>query len=150
METWIIWLTVAAALIIIELLTQWIATFCIAIGCIAAMIAYLCGAPMAWQLVWLATGTIGGFVCFIPLFKRRIERKRHASGTAEASNMDAMLGRKAKVIVAIPADGLGRVKLDGDNWQAQCDTPVEVGVEVTVTGYDSIILQVAPSDESAG
>lgn len=149
MEVWIIWLIFAATLVIIELLTQWISAFCLAIGCIAAMIAELCGASVVWQLVWLAIGTIAGFVCFIPLFKRRIERKKLASDSSGVSNMDALLGRKAKVIVPIPTDGLGRVKLDGDNWQAECAIPVESGAEVKVVGYDSIILKVIPVNEDA-
>lgn len=146
MEVWIIWLIFAAALVIVELLTQWISSFCLAIGCLAAMIAELCGASVVWQLVWLAIGTIVGFVCFIPMFKHRIERKKLASDSTGASNMDALVGRKARVIVDIPSEGLGRVKLDGDNWQAECAIPVASGSEVKVVGYDSIILKVIPAN----
>lgn len=146
MEVWIIWLIFAAALVIVELLTQWISAFCLAIGCIAAMIAELCGASVVWQLVWLAIGTIVGFVCFIPFFKRRIERRKLAADHDGVSNMDALIGRNARVIADIPAQGLGRVKLDGDNWQAQCAVPVTVGTEVKVVGYDSIILKVIPAE----
>lgn len=149
MEIWIVWLIFAATLVIVELLTQWISSFCLAIGCIAAMIAELCGASLVWQLVWLAIGTIAGFVCFIPLFKKRIERKKLASDHDGVSNMDALVGRKARVMVAIPDDGLGRVKLDGDNWQAECAIPVPVGSEVRVVGYDSIILKVIPIEGNA-
>lgn len=150
MEVWIIWLIFAAALVIVELLTQWISSFCLAIGCMAAMIGELCGASVVWQLVWLALGTIAGFVCFIPFFKHRIERKKlSADPAAAASNMDALVGRTARVIVQIPSQGLGRVKLDGDNWQAACAIPVAVGAEVKVVGYDSIILKVIPVNQSA-
>lgn len=145
MDAWIIWLICAVALIIVELLTQWISTFCLAVGCLAALIAELCGASVAWQLFWLGVGTIAGFVCFMPLFKKRVEKRRLAADGNHLSNMDALIGRRGRVIVSIPAGGLGRVKIDGDNWQAECAVTVDEGAEVTVTGYDSIILKVTPA-----
>lgn len=144
MEAWIIWLIFAAALVIVELLTQWVSSFCLAIGCVVALVAGLCGCTLAWQLVWLALGTIVAFVCFIPLFKRRVERRHLKDSNAAVSNMDALIGRKARVIVDIPAGGIGRVKLDGDNWQASSPVAVSEGAEVTVEAYDSIILKVLP------
>lgn len=147
MDPWIIWIIFAVTLVIVELLTQWVSSFCLAIGCIAALVAYLLGCDTVWQLVWLAIGTIVGFVCFIPVFKKRVEKRRLASLHEPVSNMDALIGRTGRVIVAIPAGGIGRMRIDGDNWQAECSLPIAEGAMARVEGYDSIILKVVPADK---
>jgi membrane protein implicated in regulation of membrane protease activity len=60
--------------------------------------------------------------------------------------MDALIGRFAVVVEDIPASGLGRVKLDGDNWQAKCAGGLAAASSqrVEVVDYDSIILIVKP------
>ena len=59
--------------------------------------------------------------------------------------MGALIGRTAIVTERINGSAVqGRVKLDGDNWQAVClDTvAAEPGDEVEIVGYNSIILHV--------
>ena len=60
------------------------------------------------------------------------------------SNMDALIGRVVETVEDIPQHGVGRVKVDGDRWQARCNGDMEVpaGSRVRITGYDSIILEV--------
>ena len=59
--------------------------------------------------------------------------------------MDALKGRVAEVVETIPSDGgFGRVRVDGDRWQARSvdGGAFSVGDKVRVIGYDSIILDV--------
>jgi membrane protein implicated in regulation of membrane protease activity len=59
--------------------------------------------------------------------------------------MDALIGRVVVVTQTIPADGdLGRIKIDGDNWQARSvnGEEIEEGRKVRVVSYDSIIIEV--------
>lgn len=147
MDSWVIWLIFAVALVIVELLTQWVSTFCLAIGCVASLIINLCGGNVVWQLVGLGLGTLCGFIGFIPFFKKRALRMA-LRNSQHASNMDALIGRIGIVIVDIPAHGIGRVKIDGDNWQAECrNHNIKVGEKVSVSGYESIILKVEPVEK---
>ncbi|MBQ5697152.1 MAG: NfeD family protein [Muribaculaceae bacterium] len=143
MESWILWLIVTAVLILIELFTGMIATFCLAFGCLLAMVMTLFGCGIEWQLGALAVGTVIAFIAFAPLIRRLQSRRGKAA--AEVSNMDALKGRVAEVVEIIPSDGgCGRVRIDGDRWQARSVDGVafSVGDKVRVVGYDSIILDV--------
>lgn len=144
MEIWLIWLIVAALLIIVELLTMWIATFCIAVGCLAAMAVALLGLSLEWQIGALAIGGVVGFVLFAPFVRRLYDKAGRHRSVESLSNMDALIGREVRVIEAIPVDGVGRVKVDGDNWQVRthAGVAVDVGTKVRIIGYDSIILDV--------
>ena len=61
------------------------------------------------------------------------------------SNADAIIGRKAKVSQDIPANGYGRVAIDGDDWKATASTDIKKGDTVTIVTRESIILTVEPA-----
>lgn len=142
MESWILWLIVTAVLILIELFTGMIATFCLAFGCLLAMVLTLFGCGIEWQLGALAVGTVIAFIAFAPLIRRLQSRKGKA--VDEVSNMDALKGRVVDVIEEIPCGGCGRVRVDGDRWQARSvdGCSFSVGDKVRVVSYYSIILDV--------
>lgn len=146
MEMWIIWLIVAAALVITEVLTQMIWTLCLAIGCIGALVASLFGASIVWQIVIMAIVSVVAFVWLIPVFKRWHEESNRRERRDDRTGMDALLGRKAVVTEEIRPGQLGRARIDGDNWQVRSsvDETIKNGSEVVVTSYDSIILHVKP------
>lgn len=60
-SSWLLWLIIAAILIIIELLTSMIATFCLAAGCLIAMVCALLGWVEA-QLIGAIIGTVIAFI----------------------------------------------------------------------------------------
>ena len=144
MENWLIWLIVTAVLIIIELFTSLVATFCLAVGCLLAMVVSLFSMGIEGQLVALIVGTVVAFVAFAPAVRRWQKRRDEARGIGGASNMDALKGRVVEVIEIIPEYGVGRVRVDGDRWQARCaeNCEIPVGARVRIVGYDSIILEV--------
>jgi membrane protein implicated in regulation of membrane protease activity len=82
-------------------------------------------------------------VAFAPIV-RRWQKRHEGCDSTGLSNMDALKGRVVEVIEAIPEHGTGRVRVDGDRWQARCvdDSEVAVGTRVRIVGYDSIILEV--------
>ncbi|WP_289159069.1 NfeD family protein [uncultured Muribaculum sp.] len=144
MSLWIMWLIAAALLLVLELITGWIATFCVGMGCLVASVMDIAGCSLQWQLAGVVVGVILAFIFLAPFVNRL--RKSRAHTEAYNSNMDALIGREIPVERPIPANGLGRVRIDGDSWQARSShgEPVESGVNVKVTGYDSIILIVKP------
>ncbi len=147
MEIWIVWLVAAAILIIVEILSQMMWALCLAGGSMAAMVCALCGLDLTWQIVALAVAAIVVYVVCLPVFRRWHER----TALREArTGMDALLGRRGIVTHEIRPGSIGRVRIDGDNWQAVApglEAPVRAGSEVSVTAYDSIILTVQPAPE---
>ncbi len=149
MEGWIIWLGMAALLLIVEVLTQTMWSLCLAVGCMASMTAALCGLAVEWQLALLVVCSFVAYLLLIPLFRRR---HNHAPGAGDSrTGMDALLGRRATVTHEIRPGECGRARIDGDNWQVRAPGAGRViarGTEVTVTGYDSIILDVAALNDN--
>lgn len=146
MALWIVWLIVAAVLLVIELLTGFVATLCMGLGCLAGALVALAGFGIVPQLGGVALGIALSFIFLAPLVNRMRKRRSHYS-EAYNSNMDALIGREARVHVAIPGNmANGRVIIDGDNWQARSKDgePIAKDVLVRVTGYDSIVLIVKP------
>jgi len=147
MEIWIIWLIVIGSLLILEVLTQMMWALCLAAGCIAGMIAALCGLNFLWQIILTAIAAVAAYIFLIPLFKKWHACSVDKKGRTARTGMDALLGRKAIVTEEITPTKLGRARIDGDNWQVRApgqETVVPRGTEVVVTGYDSIILDVQP------
>lgn len=147
MEIWIIWLIAAALLILVEVLTQMVWTLCLAAGCAVSAVAAFFGAPIAFQVSAAGIVAVAAYFMLQPLLekwqKKAAERNRHLSRTG----MDALLGRRAVVTEEIRPGGMGRVRIDGDNWQAVapgCRQTIRRGSEVSVEAYDSIILTVSP------
>lgn len=142
MEAWIIWLIVAAVLIVVEVLSQMMWALCLTVGAVGAMLCSLFGLDLSWQVGVMAAMSLAAYLILLPIFNRRHARK--AVGSAR-TGMDALLGRHAVVTHAIHPGALGRVRIDGDNWQVRapgCADTITAGSEVSVTGYDSIILTV--------
>ncbi|MBR4118586.1 MAG: NfeD family protein [Bacteroidales bacterium] len=145
MEIWVMWLIATAVLVIIELMTGMVASFCLAIGCLASMIVSLFSISVNMQLLALAIGTILSFIFLAPVIRKWQQQKGEKNPKAQNSNMDALIGRMVVVTQTIPADGeLGRIRIDGDNWQARSISGAEIeeGRKVRVVSYDSIIIEV--------
>lgn len=145
MEIWVMWLIATAVLVIIELMTGMVASFCLAIGCLASMIVSLFSISVNMQLLALAIGTILSFIFLAPVIRKWQQQKGEKNPKAQNSNMDALIGRIVVVTQTIPVDGeLGRIRIDGDNWQARSISGAEIeeGRRVKVVSYDSIIIEV--------
>ena len=145
MEIWVMWLIATAVLVIIELITGMVASFCLAIGCLASMIVSLFSTSVNMQLLALAIGTILSFIFLAPVIRKWQQQKGEKNTKTQNSNMDALIGRTVVVTQTIPADGeLGRIRIDGDNWQARSISGAEIeeGRKVRVVSYDSIIIEV--------
>jgi len=142
MEYWLIWLIATGVLLIAELLTTTVWFLCMAIGTLCAVIcAATCSSIVAQALI-MAVGTIAALVFVMPRVKKMLVKRNDREN---ATNADAMIGRKATVTHDITPGSAGRVKLDGDSWQARAVDPsasFPAGTTVTIRALDSIILLV--------
>ncbi len=147
MSVWIIWISVAALLLIIEVFTQMFWTLCLAIGCIDALVGNLLGVGTAGERIIMSVVSFAAYALLAPVFERWHQRQLAKSGRTDRTGMDALLGRKAIVTSEIKPGEMGRARIDGDSWQVVAPHAAETirkGAEVVVEGYDSIILTVAP------
>ena len=143
MELWIVWIIAGLLLAALEVLTQMVWTLCLAIGCLAAMGADLCGLSPAWQISTAGIAAVVAYVALMPWLNRWQHRHRRTARTG----MDALLGREGTVTDEIRPGDMGRVRIDGDCWQAVApgiERTLPRGAKVSVEAYDSIIITVRP------
>jgi len=141
---WMVWIILTVVLAIVEIFTSMVIAMCIAVGSFVAFVVSLFGVSFETQVIALVIATVVAFVGLMPVV-RRFKSLQGAPGDA-ISNMDALIGREVTVAADIPAGQTGRVKIDGDSWQARTvgGEPVMAGGRVKVCGYDSIVLIVEP------
>lgn len=150
MEAWITWIVIAVVLVAIEVITQWVWTLCLAIGCLCALLVSLAGIGVPVQLGVAAVGAVLAYFLCVPHISRWYGKMWKGHERADRTGMEALLGRKAIVTEEIKPGDLGRARIDGDNWQVRApglDYKVPRGAKMSVTGYDSIILTVEPCVE---
>lgn len=112
---------------------------CFAIGALITIFPALLGVPLWAQiLVWAVCSVLS-----IKLVRPCLLRLLHKGGEHRLSNADALIGQVGKVSQAIPAQGAGRVQLDGDDWKAvSTGETLPVGTKVRIVSRESIILTV--------
>ena len=75
LSNWLLWLIAAAILVIVELLTNTFAAFCLVGGCALALATSLIGFGIEAQLTAAAIGSVLSFIAFKPLIKRQAEAR---------------------------------------------------------------------------
>ena len=113
MESWIIWLIVAAVLGVAELVTL---TFAFGLSAVAAVVAAAVGAfhlDLAAQLAAFVVAAGAGLVFVRPIAIRHIKQPPALrTGTA------ALVGRSGIVLEEI-TEHQGRVRIDGEEWSSR-------------------------------
>ena len=141
MESWHIWVIIALIFVIVEIFTSGFAVMCISFGCLFGAGASLLEWELKWQLLVFAIGTVLAFMTVRPLVYKFFYKKVGEVKT----NAEALIGRRAIVTERIEGElHPGRVKVDGDDWKAICESaePIEVGEAVEITALNSIIVTV--------
>ncbi|MDE6367518.1 MAG: NfeD family protein [Muribaculaceae bacterium] len=143
MSPWIIWLIAAIVLLVLEILSQAVLAFCLAAGCLVAAIVSLLTPSIAVQAISVGVAAVAAWLILAPIVRKWESKRAPKSRTG----MDALLGRRAVITDEVRPGELGRARIDGDYWQVRAPgikEPIRRGDEVSVTGYDSIILTVEP------
>ena len=127
MEIWQIWLAIALALVIIEIITVGFAALCLD--------------SLVWQITVFAVFTLISFIYVRPFMLKFLSRKKDV----RRSGVEALIGRTAMVVEDIvPDTNSGVVAIDGDRWKAVSENgdSITAGEKVEVLKVDSIILTV--------
>ena len=114
-ENWQLWLAVGLALMVLEVFVPGFVLACLGLGSFGAAIAAYIDISFEAQLV---TAALTALVAFV--FLRPFALKIGFSGSERLSGVDALLGRECIVTESFDAQsGLGRCKVDGDDWRAE-------------------------------
>jgi membrane protein implicated in regulation of membrane protease activity len=140
---WIVWLIVAAAFGVAELLTT---TFALGIIAVAALVAAVVGgvhAALPFQLLAFVVAAGAGLGFVLPVARRHIKQPPLLkTGTA------ALIGKTARVLEEVTAQG-GRVRIGGEIWTARPydeSLIIPVGAAVDVMQIEGATALVYPRD----
>jgi membrane protein implicated in regulation of membrane protease activity len=104
---------------------------------VAIILAFF--APWPWNLVAVLTGLA---IETIELtWGLRLARRWRPQTGAEA-----MIGQTAEVVVACRPTG--RVRLQGELWEARCAEGADIGESVRIERVDGLTLVVAPTEQA--
>jgi len=103
---------------------------------VAIMLAlFVLPSPWGWVVVIVAAAID---VLETLIFMRWSTRRRSAVG------VDTLVGRHAVVVTALAPQG--KVRVDGELWQADSLVPIEPGREVVVRAVNGLVLDVERTD----
>ena len=136
----IIWLIVAAVMIIVEMMTLGLTTIWFAgAALISALMAYL-GAN------WIAQIVVFSVVSVVLLVFTRPVAQKHLMKNNERTNVDALIGQSGVVTEEINnTAGTGTIILNGIDWTARSESgdTIEKDSEVTVKSVSGVKLIVS-------
>ncbi|MCM3884263.1 NfeD family protein [Frankia sp. R82] len=113
MADWVIWVVVAGALLVGEVLTLDLILVMLSLAALVGAGVALLGADAVWQILAFAVAA-GGFGFGL----RPVARRHLQPGPQLRTGVAALVGERALVVERV--DGLGgRVKLRGEIWSAR-------------------------------
>ena len=143
MDAELLWLVLAAVLIVVELLTLTIALGMLGVAALlTAGVALLGGAPVVQSIAFAVT-SLGLLVFVRPPVQRMLTSRDDASTDPRA------LSGSTAVVVERVSDDTGQVRLHGELWRARPYAgggPVDVGREVSVAAVEGATLLVYSAD----
>lgn len=122
------WLIIMAVMIVLEIISLGLTTIWFAIGALAAYIVALFCNQLIVQIIVFLVVSIIALVFTRPVAIRFINGKK-----IEKTNVDRVIGKKAKVIEQIDNDrATGRVLIDGQEWMARSENDEIIGLDERV------------------
>jgi membrane protein implicated in regulation of membrane protease activity len=144
MQSWLLWMTIAAVLGIAELMTATLDLLLLAVaGLAAAAIAGL-GFGVGLQLVAFAA-TAAAMITLV----RPVARRHLTSHPQLRTGVAALIGREAVVLSAVGREP-GRVRIGGEEWSARSYDPdllIPAGTTVDVFAIEGATALVHPRED---
>ncbi|MCL2024256.1 MAG: NfeD family protein [Coriobacteriia bacterium] len=140
-----IWVVLAAALCIVEMLTLGFFLLPFAIGAAVAAIANFFGANLAIQwMLFVAVSVL--MLVILRRFANRVTKT-----TNVASGVERLIGRTGEVIASHAPEGLFRVRVEREEWNASIESGEQpaIGAKVKVISVDGTRLIVTAYDEES-
>ena len=144
MQSWLLWLTIAAVLGIAELMTATLDLLLLAVAALAAAAMGALGLGVGIQLLAFAV-TAAAMITLV-----RPVARRHLAGTPQLrSGVAALIGREAVVLSPVGRDP-GRVRIGGEEWTARSYDPdllIPAGTRVDVFAIEGATALVHPRED---
>jgi membrane protein implicated in regulation of membrane protease activity len=144
MQSWILWLIVAAVLGTAELMTATLDLLLLALAALAAAGVAGVGLGIGFQLLAFAV-TAAALVTLV-----RPVARRHLMGHPRLrTGVAALIGREAVVLTPCGRDP-GRVRIGGEEWSARSYDPdllIPAGTRVDVFAIEGVTALVHPQEE---
>ena len=143
MESWIVWLVLAALLGVAELMTTTLAFGLLAVAAVAAAIVGVVGLGLPFQLAAFAVAAGAGLGVVRPLAVRHIRQP-----PVLRTGTSALVGRSATVIEEVTVL-TGRVRIGGEVWSARSydeSQVIPVGSTVDVFAIEGAAALVHPRE----
>jgi membrane protein implicated in regulation of membrane protease activity len=109
----VIWLTLAVALGVAEMLTTTLALGLLAVGALAAALTEAAGGPVGFQIAVFVIVSLAGIVLIRPVALRRLKRR----GTLR-TGMATLIGQTGYVLADVTPHE-GRIRIGGEEWSAR-------------------------------
>ena len=138
----ILWLVAVGAFVAIELGTTSLVSVWFAVGAAAALfLSFVPAVGFAWQFLVFAVVSAAVLAFMVP----RLAARRAQQRPPVTNGSPLTIGKQGTVLRAIEPGALGRVHVDGLDWQARSDTPLPEGSKCRVTDVDGFVLIVVPA-----
>lgn len=136
----VFWLVAVVVFIVLEAATTALVSIWFAAGAVAALIASFVTDSLAVQgLVFAVVSAITLCIMVPTLAKHRKQNKAPVTNGSPLT-----IGKQGYVLVEIQPGYLGRVHVDGLDWQARADVPMPKGTPCKVSDVDGAVLIVTP------
>lgn len=134
------WLIAVIAFVVLEASTTALVSIWFAVGAAAALIVSFFTQSLSVEAAVFAVVSAVALILMVPtLAKRRKERKAPVTNGSPLT-----IGKQGVVLVDINPGYLGRVRVDGLDWQARADAAMPKGTPCRVLDVDGAILIVSP------
>lgn len=139
-----IWLIIACSFFILELVTPGFLLACFGIGALLSTLIAFTPLGLVWQVFFFIIGSLLALFFLRPIIIKSSKKKKSL-----ATGIDALIGKKARVVRAIQGQTTqGRIAIDGDEWPAFAsnkNTFIEVDQQVIIDRHESIVMFVTPT-----
>jgi membrane protein implicated in regulation of membrane protease activity len=144
MQSWLLWLTIAAVLGITELMTATLDLLLLAVAALSAAGVAAIGLGAGLQLLAFAV-TAAAMITLV----RPIARRHLTSHPQLRTGVAALIGREAVVLSAVGREP-GRVRIGGEEWSARSYDPdllIPAGTTVDVFAIEGATALVHPRED---
>jgi len=134
---WVIWLAIAALLLIVEVFTLTFYLLWLGIGAvIGGLVALVLPDAYLVQVI------LGGLTALaLTVFTKPLTKRLRASrGFRDA--IDDLIGKQGVVVEGAGENGLAIVRIGNETWSARADVPLTQGEQVIVVHRGSTVVEV--------
>ena len=139
----IVWLVAVAGFLLLEAATTALVPIWFAAGAVVALIISFFTRSIVVQFVAFALVSAVALAIALPLLGSYRKRKAPITNGALLS-----VGKRGIVLQAILPGEVGRVRVDGLDWQARADTALPKGSRIEVADADGAVLVVCAVEEN--